>query len=242
MKEKLRLGHAATMVNVGHPSSSMAELLGRLGVDAVFIDCEHGMAGPERVQEMCRAVRYAGSVPIVRSEANRDWLITRYLDAGAGGIMVPHIDTAEDARALVSAVRYAKPKGYEALMVIALVESVRALENLQDIAAVQGIDALFVGSGDLANNLNLADQRFHPEVVARVTEAGRRIVQMGKVAGTRVTTQNAPQFLEAGFRLLYENANAFVTAGARDFMAACRAAPGSQTPPSPTAAAASIPQ
>lgn len=152
---------------------------------------------------------------------NRDWLITRYLDAGAGGVMVPHIETADDAQRLVSAVRYGAPQDHPSRLVIALVESPRALDNLEEIAAVDGIDALFVGSGDLANSLKLPGKRFHPEVVARVLDAGRRIVKSGKVAGTRVTTQNAPQFVDAGFRLFYENANAFLSSGASQFIAAC---------------------
>jgi 2-keto-3-deoxy-L-rhamnonate aldolase RhmA len=223
IKEKLATGHTMTMINPGHASPSMVEFLGGLGADALFIDCEHGMAGPERVQEMCRAARVVGSAPIVRPEANRDWLITRYLDAGAAGVMVPHIETAEDARALVAAVRYARPADHASKLVVALVESVRALENLDAIAQVDGLDALFVGSGDLSNSLGLAGQRFHPDVVRRVHEAGRRIVSLGKVAGTRVTTQNAAGFAAAGFRLLYENANAFLAEGLAQFKAAAQA-------------------
>jgi len=104
------------------------------------------------------------------------------------------------------------------------VESARALENLEDIAGVASIDALSAGSGDLSNSLNLPGQRFHPDLVARVEEAGRRIVKAGKIAGTRVTTQNAPRFLDAGFRILYENANAFLADGVAEFASACKSA------------------
>jgi 4-hydroxy-2-oxoheptanedioate aldolase len=130
------------------------------------------------------------------------------------------METADEARALVAAVRYARPSDHASILVVALVESVRALENLDAIAAVDGLDALFVGSGDLSNSLGLAGQRFHPEVVRRVHEAGRRIVALGKAAGTRVTTENAAGFKAAGFRLLYENAGAFLTQGFAQFKAA----------------------
>jgi len=225
LKDKLAAGHAVTVINPGHPSPSAVELLGALGADALFIDCEHGMAGPERVQEMCRAARAVGKASIVRPEANRDWLITRYLDAGATGIMVPHIDTADAARSLVAAVRYARPSADSSTVVVALVESPLALQNLDAIAAVEGLDALFVGSGDLANAMGLAGQRSHPDVVGQVLEAGRRIVAAGKVAGTRVTTQSVPQFREAGFRLLYENANAFLAQGFAQFQRAAMGPP-----------------
>ncbi len=220
IKDKLASGQVVTMVNPGHPSPSMVEFLGGLGIDALFIDCEHGMAGPERVQEMCRAARVVGSAPIVRPEANREWLITRYLDAGAAGVMVPHIETADDARALVAAVRYARPADHQDKLVIALVESIKALENLDAIAGVEGIDAIFIGSGDLSNSMGLANQRFHPEVTRRVKVAGQRIGQLGKIAATRVTTANAGEFVDAGFRILYESANAFLTEGAKQFKAA----------------------
>lgn len=224
LKQQLARGEVAVMLNPDHTSPSLVEYLGGLGVcDAIFVDCEHGMAGPERVQEMCRAARAAGVVPIVRPEANQDWLITRYLDAGAGGVMVPHIHTAGDAKALVEAVRYAKPADHASRLIVAMAESTTALENLDAILAVPGIDVFFIGPGDLSNTLGMPGQRFHPKVKEMVQQAGRRVVAAGKVAGTLVKKENAREYVDAGFRFLYEHANTLLADGAARFKASLEA-------------------
>lgn len=219
-KERLARGEVVVLINPDHPSPSLVEVVAGLGADAVFVDCEHGMAGPERVQEMCRAARAAGCASIVRPETRCDWLITRYLDAGADGVMVPHIDTAEDARALVAAVRYARHSDADRKVVIAMVESRTALDNLDALLQVDGIDLFFVGPGDLSNTLGLPGQRFHPEVRARVFEAATRIRATGRRCGTLVPHDNPAQYVQAGFTLLYEHANAFLADGAQRFMQA----------------------
>ena len=220
IKEKLARGAVVTMINPDHPSPSLVEFIAGLGFDAIFIDCEHGMAGIERVQEMCRAARAAGAAPIVRPDANQPWLITRYLDAGAGGVMVPHIDSAAAARELVAAVRYARHSDFASKLVIAMVESRQALDNLDEILAVEGIDVFFVGPGDLSNTLGMPGQRFHPKVGELVMQAGRRIVAAGKITGTLVRRDNAADYVAAGFTFLYEHANAFLADGASRFMQA----------------------
>jgi 2-keto-3-deoxy-L-rhamnonate aldolase RhmA len=217
IKEKLARGEIVTMINPDHPSPSLVEFIAGLGFDAIFIDCEHGMAGIERVQDMCRAARIAGAAPIVRPDANQPWLITRYLDAGAAGVMVPHIDTDDAARELVATVRYARHSDFASKLVVALVESEQGLGNLSQILAVEGIDVFFVGPGDLSNSLGLPGQRFHPSVRARVIEAGQKIVASGKIAGTLVRRDNASDYAAAGFRFLYEHANAFLAEGAAAF-------------------------
>ena len=220
LKEKLSRGEVVTMINPDHPSPSLVEFIGGLGFDAIFVDCEHGMAGPERVQEMCRAARLAGVVPVVRPEVNQPWLITRYLDAGAGGVMVPHIDTADAARELVEAVRNTRHTDHASTLVVAMVESKRALGNLAEILSVEGIDVFFVGPGDLSKTLGLHGQRFHPTVRGLVVEAGRTIVGQGKIAGTLVKRDNAVDYVDAGFRFLYEHANTLLADGAQRFKTA----------------------
>ena len=91
-KDKLKRGEVVVVVNPDHPSPSLTEFIGGLDFDGVFIDCEHGVASVERVQDMCRAARAAGVESIVRPETNAPHLIARYLDAGAGGIIVPHVE------------------------------------------------------------------------------------------------------------------------------------------------------
>ena len=111
-KDKLGRDEVVVVLNPDHPSPSLTEFVASLGFDGVFIDCEHGVASVERVQDMCRAARAAGVQSIVRPESDAPFLITRYLDAGAGGIMVPHVESAAAAREIVETVRYARPKDH----------------------------------------------------------------------------------------------------------------------------------
>lgn len=216
-KEKLRRDEVVVVLNPDHPSASLTEFVAGLGFDGVFIDCEHGMASIESVQEMCRAARAAGVQSIVRPESDAPFLITRYLDAGAGGVMVPHVDTAAAARQVVETVRYARPKDFQDKVVIAMVESLTAMANLPELLAVEGIDVFFIGPNDLSHSMGLAGQMHHPEVKAMVKKASGSIRAAGKVPGTLVIGETAAEFVTAGCRYLYEHANNLLATGARDF-------------------------
>src|SRR5262245_17595193 len=152
-KEKLKRDEVVVVVNPDHPSASLTEFVAGLGFDGVFIDCEHGTASIESVQEMCRAARAAAVQSVVRPESDTPFLITRYLDAGAGGVMVPHVDTAATARRIVETVRYARPADFADKVVIAMIESLTAVENLFEILAVDGIDVFFIGPNDLSHSM-----------------------------------------------------------------------------------------
>jgi 4-hydroxy-2-oxoheptanedioate aldolase len=216
-KEKLRRDEVVVVVNPDHPSASLTEFVAGLGFDGVFIDCEHGMASIETVHEMCRAARAAGVQSIVRPESDAPYLITRYLDAGAGGVMVPHIETAAAARQVVETIRYARPKDFADKVVVVMVESVAAIENLPKLLAVDGIDVLFIGPNDLSHSMGLAGEMHHPDVKANVKKASAIIRAAGKVSGTLVIRETAADFVAAGCRYLYEHANNFLVTGARDF-------------------------
>ena len=200
LKEKLRRDEVVVVVNPDHPSPSLTEFVASLGFDGVFIDCEHGMATVERVQEMCRAARAAGVQSIVRPEWNAPHLLTRYLDAGADGLMVPHVETAASAKQIVETVRYARPKDFGDKLLIAMVESVAAIDNIPELLAVDGIDVLFVGPSDLSSSMGFAGQAHHPDVKAMVKRAIGEIRAGGKQAGTLVIAATAAEFAEAALR------------------------------------------
>jgi len=228
-KEKLQRDEVVVVLNPDHPSASLTEFVAGLGFDGVFVDCEHGTASTESVQEMCRAARAAGVQSIVRPESDAPYLITRYLDAGAGGVMVPHIDTADAARRIVDTVHYARPKDHADKVVIAMVESLTAIQNLPEILAVEGIDVFFIGPNDLSHSMGLRGQLHHPDVKVAVKQAAATIRAAGKVPGTLVIDSTAAEFVEAGCRYLYEHANNFLTAGARGFRQQLSAATRSTT-------------
>ena len=225
LKEKLLRDEVAVVVNPDHPSPSLTEFVAGLGFDGIFIDCEHGMAGIERVNEMCRAARASGVASIVRPEHDAAYIVTRYLDAGADVVMVPHIETADAARRLVATVRYARPRDHANKIVIAMIESVEALARLPEILEVEGIDVFFIGPSDLSASMNLAGQPTHPEVRREVKRGIEKIRSSGKVAGTLVVRDNAADYVASGCRYLYEHANNFLAAGAREFGAAILAGP-----------------
>ena len=91
-KERIAAGAVVDFINPDYPSPGLVEFLGRAGVDAIFIDCEHGSAGFERVEEMARAARLTGMAAIVRPMAADGGLMTRYLERGIDGLIGPHVD------------------------------------------------------------------------------------------------------------------------------------------------------
>jgi 2-keto-3-deoxy-L-rhamnonate aldolase RhmA len=200
-KAKLREGGAAigTMVSEMR-SEEVAYVLAAAGFDFFVVDTEHGSAGMETVQRLCRAARSAGIAPLVRVTEIGYAPIARTLDAGALGLMVPHVETPEDARAIVRFAKYppAGERGFglrsavtdysgasvpaaiawsnAETMVMAQVESRRCLDNLEEIAAVPGIDVLLVGPTDLSIALGVPGQLLHPAM----EEAYRRVVDVAR--------------------------------------------------------------
>lgn len=191
-----------TWVALSDPA--IAELSARLEFDAVMIDGEHSTNSIETITEMARAIDAADVDPdpgaIVRLSENDPTEIKRVLDAGVDGVMAPMIDTPEDARALVEATRYppegVRGVGYgrgteygeafpeyleranEDLVTIAQIETEAGLENVEEIAAVDGLDGLFVGPADLSAALGIfgeTDGDEFVEAVDRVLEAGHAV-------------------------------------------------------------------
>lgn len=167
----------------------MAEATALAGFDWICIDMQHGWIGLETLPKLVQSVALAGAVPIVRVPANEIWLIGRALDAGAYGVMVPLVNTAEQAARAVAACRY-MPRGgrsvgaYRAAPLIASspqqadreiicmvqIESKEALDNLEDICKVPGVDVVYIGPGDLALSLGLKSRA---EIDATVFEKVR---------------------------------------------------------------------
>jgi 4-hydroxy-2-oxoheptanedioate aldolase len=215
LKERLASGASVLMVNPNHVSPTLCEKLVRSGADSVFIDCEHGLAGFEDIHHMAKAARYAGGWGIVRPQNQERSTITRCLNAGADGVMVPLIHTAEIARQVVHTFRYAVPDEHEQRLLIGMVESTEAVGNLDQILAVEGIDVFFVGPGDLSQSMGYSPsvkpgERRAQEVLDLVDDTLRRIRAAGKTAGTLVVKQDVAHLVAQGAQLLYYHADPFV--------------------------------
>lgn len=239
-KVKLAAGKPITLVAPGVTSAGLVEILGRMGFDAVFIDCEHGAPGWEDVENMVRAAELVDVTPIVRVQSNDPSTITRTLDRGAGGVQVPHINTREQAEAAARAAKFAPigHRGYaggraalgvqgsftshanEETMVIAMLEEVEALKNLEAILTVEHIDAFFIAPGDLAQSMGYPGQPNHPEVQAAVDEAVRRIRAAKRAAGVLATSgASARRYLDLGALFIYISLASLLQPGVRDFLA-----------------------
>lgn len=239
-KRKLASGAPVTVVASSYTSPGLVELLGRMGFDAIFIDCEHGPAGWEDVENMVRAAELTNVTPIVRVQSNDPSTITRALDRGAGGVQVPHINTRAEAEAAVRSAKF-EPIGHrgyaggraalgvtgnftvhanDETMVIAMLEEVEALKNLDDILKVGHIDVFFIAPGDLAQSMGFPGQVNHPEVQAAVEAAVRRTRAAGRAAGV-LTTNGASvrKFLDLGALFLYIALPSLLQPGVREFLA-----------------------
>ena len=141
-----------------------AELLARTGADFVVVDLQHGAVSEADLPGVAAAITAAGSVPLVRTRSPSFPDVGRPLDLGASGVIVPNVRDADHAREVVAASRYA-PAGGRSIgrlsggadrpLVVVMVETATALEDLDAVLKVPGLDGVYVGPGDLALSLNL---------------------------------------------------------------------------------------
>jgi 4-hydroxy-2-oxoheptanedioate aldolase len=187
------------------PSGYTAEALATCGFDWILLDTEHSPADPITILEQLQAVAPYPVSPVVRPASNDPVLIKRILDIGAQSLLVPYVQNRKKAEAAVAAIRYppegirgvagatratgfGKIGGYariaaNELCLIVQVETKSALAEIEEIAAVDGVDGIFVGPADLAASMGYPGEPGHPEVVAAVEDAIRRIRKAGKPAG-----------------------------------------------------------
>ncbi|MGR8927121.1 HpcH/HpaI aldolase family protein (plasmid) [Rhizobium leguminosarum] len=218
LRARLLAGEAVTMYTPHHSSSGLAARLVELGADSVFVDCEHGTWSFDDVRMTAQIVRSVGGAAIVRPHSHERPIIIRYLNAGADGIMVPMVDTAEQARAIVDAVRYALPSDFDKRLVVAMIETVDAIDNLDEMLKVDGIDVFFIGPGDLSQNMGYPPAppfgKPRPEAVMdKVSVAVDKIREAGRVAGTLVTTDELPHWLQKGVQFFYIHTDPFLRRG-----------------------------
>ncbi|WP_051914013.1 HpcH/HpaI aldolase family protein [Thermorudis peleae] len=244
LKRKLAAGEAVIGCFVPYPSAELAELVARLGFDFVLIDCEHGPTSIESAYHMVLASEAGGATPLIRVPQNVQQVILRYLDIGPGGIMVPQVNSADEARAVVRAAKY-HPEGRRGVagvraagfgveaplseyvrqanaetLVIVQIESVEAVERLPAILDVPGIDLLFVGPNDLAQSMGYPGQPLHPEVQAMVDRIVAMVDGRLPLGTTAPTPEQVERQLARGFRLLAANTTSLLAAAARTLLQA----------------------
>jgi 4-hydroxy-2-oxoheptanedioate aldolase len=247
MKEKLRKGEIAVGVIVQEPSVQVVEILGLMGFDWLFIDCEHSSMSVEDVGRLVVAAELRGITPLVRVPQNLPEITLRYLDVGAMGIIIPGAETIEDAQKAVSGAKY-PPEGERGLagvrgadfglggplgdyvkmanretMVLAVVESRKGVEDIEDILETEGIDGVSIGNNDLSQSLGVPGQTNHPlvvEAIDRILAAGKK---RGKPVGGLIRGGETPQqYIEKGYRMLLTSVYGLIIGAGKQFLANAR--------------------
>lgn len=204
-KRAIRAGRQQIGLWCSLPGGTVAEVLAGAGYDWIVFDTEHSPGDPASVLAQLQAAAPYPVSAVVRPTSNDTAEIKRYLDIGAQTLLIPYVQNAAEARAAVAAMLYA-PVGLrgvsgwtranrfgrvadyarraaEELCLLVQVETAEALERIEDIAAVEGVDGLFIGPADLAASLGHAGDPMHPAVIAAVEGAIGRIRAAGKPAG-----------------------------------------------------------
>lgn len=190
---------------LGHPQ--VVEILSLAGFDFIVLDQEHGLGDPSSLPAQLHAMSATPTVGVVRVPWNDHVYLKRVLDAGAEAVLIPSINTAEEARAAVAACLYpmrgrrgtaassVRASSYgmapdyvatcaENLMIACQIESAQAVENIDEILAVDGIDMLLIGPTDLSATVGQMGNIRHPEVARLIAHAEARIKAAGRPMGT----------------------------------------------------------
>jgi 2-keto-3-deoxy-L-rhamnonate aldolase RhmA len=220
--------------------------------DFIVVDTEHNPVGRDRVSMLLGKIVSAGIAPLVRVPSADPNAIRQALDAGAHGVVVPYCETPEEVRRCLAAARYRPLKGQrleEAIrdngpadaklraylenynrhsFFVIMIESGPGVENLEDLLAVEGVDAIFIGPHDLTVSLNVPEEYEHPEVQAAIGTIIRTANAHGIPAGTQWwSPELASRELELGGRfVLYSNLRGILRQGYAHDLAAIRRSTG----------------
>jgi 4-hydroxy-2-oxoheptanedioate aldolase len=207
MKEKLARNEVVASMTVRFARSiEIAQIAKTAGFDALYVDLEHNTLSIDTCCQICILAHQIGITPLVRVPANTPEYIGRVLDGGAMGVIAPHIRSAAEARALVDLVKF-PPLGHrsaggalsqyqyrsfpanethaamnDATSLVVMMETVAALENVEEIIATEGVDMLLIGSNDLCGEMGISGQYDHP----RLKQAFARSIAAADKAGKHV--------------------------------------------------------
>ena len=242
MKKKLMSNNPVIGPFVNFPSPAMVEMMGWLGMDFVIIDCEHGSTDYESAENMIRAAELSDITPIVRIGMNIQQHIQRYLDAGALGVLIPLVNTGDDARKVIDSTKY-PPIGKrglfggrgsmyaaqsmaeyvkdanEEMMVGLQIETLEGLDNQDEIIKTDGVDMIFLGPGDLSSVFGIHGQMTHPKVQKTISDMIPKIKSEGKQVGTLVFDgESAQKWIGEGVNCLVNSTNRFLANGTKSYL------------------------
>jgi len=226
-------------------SPDLVDYLGPSGLDGVWIETEHGTPDFQDIANLSRAADLWSMASVVRIHQNDPGLIGRILDCGASGVVVPHVSTRAEAERVVLGGRFAPaglrgmyggrraygvPESYaranDEVCLVVLIEEREALDNLDEILTVDGIDVFQVAPSDLAQTLGHIGHAEHPEVQAAIDGAIARIVAAGRTAGMVTNEGNRERYMRQGVRFVYGSILRSLMKGATEFRQAVGARNG----------------
>jgi 2-keto-3-deoxy-L-rhamnonate aldolase RhmA len=227
LKEKLRNKELTlgSWITLGHPA--IAEIMAQAGFDWLTVDMEHSAITLHQAQQLIQTIGLSGVTPLVRVGHNDPNEIKRVMDAGSHGVIVPMVNSREEAERAVASVKY-PPQGFRGVglaraqkygadfegyrkwnetqsVVIVQVEHIKAVENLEAILAVEGVDGFLVGPYDLSGSLGVPGQFDHPDVVAALDRVKEVTARMNAVSGFHVISSDQAETakkIEEGYRFL----------------------------------------
>jgi len=243
-KKKLQTGQPVYGVLSTSEDPQLAELFGMAGFDYYMLDAEHGLMDPAQVGNVIRACELTNMTPLVRVGSKDPKIVLQYMDAGMMGVMMPGLETVEDVKMLVDAVKYAplgkrgmgitRASGYVAVgekaveyinftndqtMVIPQFEDPALIDRFEQMISVPGVDTVVIGPRDLSLNMGFPDGPNHPEVqemIDRVVAICKKArVSAGITAGTRA---DAAKQVARGCNMILAIAQFVVAAGAKEFL------------------------
>ncbi|MEM7354071.1 MAG: aldolase/citrate lyase family protein [Acidobacteriota bacterium] len=247
MKAALAADEPALGCSVMIPSPQAVEMVGQAGFDWVLIDMEHGTLGLETAELMVMAADSAGITPIIRPPSNATADISAAMDRGAAGVQIPHINTPDEARRAVSAVKFGagagrglaagtRPDKYglggeapdfvarsnaESLVCIQL-EHRNAIEHTDELLQVDHVDVFFIGPSDLSQSMGYPGQPGAAPVQRAIEQTLDRIVAAGKTPGMPAGKDNVEDLMHRGVRYMYTHLPKLIGAGSEEFLRACR--------------------
>jgi len=236
-RRELQIGLWSTLC-----SNLAAEIIVHSGFQWILLDTEHS---PNEVPDLLTQLQAMGrgtASPVVRAAWNDPVLIKRILDIGAQSILLPYVQTAEEARRAVAAVRY-PPRGMrgvsassrasnfgrikdylqkadEEICLLVQIESKLALEQLEAISTTEGVDGVFIGPADLSASLGHLGDPQHPETQNALQDAGRRLARLGRPAGIlTVIEADARRYIEWGYSFVAVGIDTILLATSADALA-----------------------
>jgi 2-keto-3-deoxy-L-rhamnonate aldolase RhmA len=250
-RDKLDAGELALGIILRQARTvDIAPMMQAAGYDWLFLDLEHNSMDLDIAVQIAVAALGIGIAPVARVPAGQLWLATRFLDGGGLGIVVPHVDTPEEAQKIARALRY-PPRGHRsvagglphlgyakhglaetceaidaATLVIVMLETPRAIANAEAIAAVPGIDSLLIGTNDLAMELGIPGGFADERIVAAYQTVVDACRKHGKFAGIGGIADRdlLRRYIQMGVRLVLPGSDhSFLSSAAGECAAAMRA-------------------